>query len=247
MLQAFIQRKIDIHSFKWNEDSLTSTVFERLHYLPVELMWKMIRDSVYGEKPIKDSGKVISLEFWPHWNAKGVTNLEFAEPSIITNKRFVEPDVFIRFENFDLIVEAKRDEYNKQDSTQWKNEIYAYLNEYSKEQKDLVFLSLDGLNSKESSIVTLKNQESYVDNKKDYTIYKSRWFSILASLKDEKRERKKTSDKINSNDFIIQIIDELISVFKLYGFPTGDFLEVFPNTLQISKRSMNYLLKNKLN
>ena len=51
----------------------------------------------------------MSEEFWPNWDPEGTDNI---------NR--VTPDLFMRFANFDLIVEAKRWDSFQQSSDQWK-------------------------------------------------------------------------------------------------------------------------------
>jgi LPXTG-motif cell wall-anchored protein len=43
-----------------------------------------------------NSGRLLSFDFWPHWDKTGTDN---------TN--YVEPDLFIKFDEFDVIIEAK--------------------------------------------------------------------------------------------------------------------------------------------
>ncbi|MFI5140284.1 MAG: hypothetical protein ACHQIM_20865, partial [Sphingobacteriales bacterium] len=104
--------------FKSSEDSLTSTIFGLLFYLPSELCWKIIRESCY-EFLIPFPSKVTVKEYWPSWNSVNTNN---------TN--YIEPDLFIRTPEFDLIIEAKRYDYGQQYRAQWEGEIRAYFNEY---------------------------------------------------------------------------------------------------------------------
>jgi hypothetical protein len=94
------------------EDTLTSSVFDNLLLLPDNLFWNVIKKSCYQNKLPDSINSVESYEFWPHWDPEN------------TNKtNYVEPDMFIRFDNFDLIIEAKRWDNNQQYITQWKNEF----------------------------------------------------------------------------------------------------------------------------
>jgi len=147
-----------------NEDPKTSAVFENLMLLPDNVFWTVLRQSFFsGEKLPQESGMLISYEFWPHWDNKGTTN---------TN--YVEPDVFLRFQNFDVIVEAKYGDMVGQYLQQWKNEITAYLNEYQNEKRDIYFIALGGN-------VNLANETVKV-RKQEVTVYKCTWLSLLMSV-----------------------------------------------------------------
>ena len=90
----------DVHwsaLFKASEDSLTSTIFGSLLHLPTDLFWQVLKRACYGSDLEGVDENIESIEFWPHWNAKDSTNANY-----------VEPDVFIRTQNTDVIIEAKR-------------------------------------------------------------------------------------------------------------------------------------------
>lgn len=91
------------HHKETNEDPKTSAVFENLMLLPDNVFWHLMRQSCFSntDMPIT-SGRLLSYDFWPHWDRTGTDN---------TN--YVEPDLFIRFEEFDVIIEAKYGEIDK--------------------------------------------------------------------------------------------------------------------------------------
>ena len=106
------------------EDSLTSSVLDLLKYLPTTLFWDILRESMYQKNLPKYCGELMSFEFWPNWNPEGTDNSDR-----------VEPDVFLRFEDFDVIVEAKRYDTTGQTIGQFNNETRAYYNEYGEDDK----------------------------------------------------------------------------------------------------------------
>ena len=112
------------------EDSMTSLILEPLLFLPNQIFLNILKDSAHID--INNWGSIIDVSFWPHWNAEGTSN---------TN--YVEPDVFISFENLDLIIEAKAGLHNKQYIEQWENEIISYTNEYGN-TKEKILLAIDG-------------------------------------------------------------------------------------------------------
>ena len=119
MIHAFKSHKISgkIRNDLCNlEDAKTSSIIGTLSYLPGEMFWQILYNSIKrANNGIEKSGEIKEILYWPSWK--------------FGSKR-VEPDVFIRFEKFDVIVELKRNNYNQQYSVQWKNEIGAYHQEY---------------------------------------------------------------------------------------------------------------------
>ena len=96
------------------EDPKTSSVFETLLMLPDELLWEVLRAACFDNDNLPMvSGQIEDYEFWPHWDSANTSNT-----------KLVEPDVFIRFQSFDLIIEAKyRDNYG-QYSQQWEDRVH---------------------------------------------------------------------------------------------------------------------------
>lgn len=99
------------------EDLLTSSIFERLQYLPAPIFARLISKKI----ELPENSNLTTIQYWPRWSAK--------------NRNYVEPDLLVRFENkhreiCDLIVEAKRgDRNNAQDGDQWINQLKAYFEE----------------------------------------------------------------------------------------------------------------------
>lgn len=211
------------HLFKASEDSLTSMVFERLFYLPYELFWNIIRESCYGSELPTFSGPVMSKEFWPSWDALNTSN---------SNR--VEPDVFIRFQQFDLIIEAKRWDNNQQSKSQWSNEITAFYNEYGVSDNQLYFIALGGLFDESTEILD------------GITILKCRWYRILSKIKDNHKRLANTSGILNSIDPVINILNDLMMVFQLHGYATGEWFSNMPIKDNRISTSLNILVNNPL-
>ncbi len=153
-----------------NEDPLTSSVFENLMLLPDDIFWHILRASCYSNIGMPETvGRLTKFEFWPHWNAKGTTN-----------NAYVEPDVFLRFELVDVIIEAKYYDHGGQYVDQWKNEIKSYYNEYTDDKKKLLFIAVGGN--------TKMNTESIEVNKNKIDIFKTTWLSMLTNIDKYKKE-----------------------------------------------------------
>lgn len=169
---------------KWGfeecEDSKTSLIFEGLSLLPSHIFWELLSQS--SSIPSQNPGNFLNITFWPHWEAKNTKN-----------SKFVEPDIFIEFENIDVIIEAKIGMSNLQYPAQWENEIISYYNEYDR-NKHLIVIAVDGnLNFKTEIIRGIQ-------------IYKTSWGRIYQSLLFHK-------EKINSNLYeLLEKAFELTSI-----------------------------------
>lgn len=119
------------------EDSLTSSVFERLALLSDENLWWVLRNACdkQAAATLPDNvGKLEKFEFWPKWEA---------DSELGRNNTYVEPDVFLRFEELDIIVEAKRHDFTQsQNIEQWQNELGAWCQEFQSDRQ-VVLLVLE--------------------------------------------------------------------------------------------------------
>jgi len=215
MLHAIDQNKAgrNFHSdeghwrevFKTSEDSLTSSVFERLFYLPVELFWKIFISACNGNSLPEVAGKIDYFEFWPHWSVSDDGE----------NSNFVEPDLFIRFKTFDLIIESKRWDRKQQRQEQWKEEISAYKKEYEEDARNVYFIALGGIHHDSSEKI------------EGVEVIKCRWKNLLNRVKDAETKLALTSDIIHSNAAISRILEDIISAFRIHGFSTGKWFDSF--------------------
>src|SRR5690606_23258046 len=120
-----------------SEDSLTSMVFDNLKYLPTEIFWRILKRALYYDKLPSTSGELNEMIFWEKWDVKDNTNN--------INKLYVEPDIFIRFETFDIILEAKRYNEKQQSNIQLREQIEGYYYNYGLENKQLFYIQMAGL------------------------------------------------------------------------------------------------------
>lgn len=185
--------------FSKSEDSLTASVFGRLLYLPTDMLIHILSTACYGNKLDGDCGRLIKSEFWPKWDAEETTN---------TN--YIEPDVHMQFEKFDLLIEAKRGKENKQTKEQWQNQITAYRNVYG--HKKLYLIALDGLNTNKSEIIGNVN------------VIKCTWASLLKTIQTKLKELEKR--ELSDQDFVIKnILNDLIIAFDVHSYFTGQWFE----------------------
>jgi hypothetical protein len=181
------------------EDPRISTIFDALLHLPDQLMWEVLRNACHDREILPvDLGVLEHYEFWPQWGSNGTEN-----------GRYVEPDVFLRFSKADLIIEAKRSDYEGQSQRQWKNELIAYQNVYGRTDKTVFLVALGGNGS------NLQNQMICLPKHKRIVV-KCSWDNLHAVLVD-KRE-KLTEDNQ-------RVVDSLLLACSLFGFRSYVWLD----------------------
>ncbi|MCG8477004.1 MAG: hypothetical protein MI784_16175, partial [Cytophagales bacterium] len=169
-------------------------------------------------------GEIREFHFWPHWDGTSTGN---------TN--FVEPDVFLRFNSFDLIIEAKRHDDNQQYEGQWRNELIAYRNEYGEDEKTIYIIALGGINDEDPFPLS--------EEKIQTTVYMSRWNTVLREVRKRKRLLDDSNEWKESNESIRRVLDDIIMSFGIYGFSTAKWFEDFSQREKIRKTSIDCFLK----
>lgn len=196
MISHFFQRKGKLDA---KEDSLTSLTFDGLKYLPDELFWSILKSSlIIGSLP--NVTAVDDIYFWQHWSAEGTSNTTY-----------IEPDVFIRVERFDVIIEAKRWDKNQQSVSQKEDQITAYYNDFSDDKKLLYYIELGGLYNKNP-------ERNYLHNDLEVVICKTNWSHLLMSIV----KHYENLDKLKLKLFNPQkrILEDIIKGFELHQFYT---------------------------
>jgi hypothetical protein len=239
MLQAIILNKAgrnissdEIHwkeLFKASEDSLTSTIFGLLFYLPNELFWNILLQSCYGDVIPDYNSQIINYMFWPRWDAKDSAN-----------SFHVEPDLFIETLNYNIIIEAKRYDYNQQKTIQWRTELQAYINEYGDTDKEVYLIALGGIRSEETEILKINEFEP---NERSFKVVKCRWSRILQKVKTLHSKLERDRFPMNSVISVFNILDDIILGFRIHGYNTGEWFEQFPNyeSYQIKQNSLDLI------
>lgn len=186
------------HHKDTNEDPKTSAVFENLMLLPDNIFWEMIKRSCFdGVSLPKTSGDLRNYQFWCHWDNEGTTN-----------SVYVEPDLFLQFDNFDVIIEAKYGDMGGQYQQQWKNEIISYHNEHGKE-KPFIFIAVGGNSDLQTEHIKVCNQK--------VPIYKCSWTAILISVSKYLEELESLSFMDYSVNSIKRILKNIILAFNING------------------------------
>lgn len=207
MLSRFIAPK---------EDTLTASVFGHLLHLPIDVFWELLCDSCDGHQLPTSCGEPLGITPWPKWSAEGTGNASY-----------VEPDLFFRFEKFDLIVEAKRWDSGMQNHDQWRSQLIAYHNHHHEDQKPLHYLALGGLWShfRENFEYEIELDGELIE--KTCSVHKGRWLKILTQCQRLLRHLR-GSPLPSSQDLANQrLLLDLIELFAVHGFSTGRWFEDF--------------------
>jgi hypothetical protein len=181
------------------EDSLTASVFSHLLHLPVEVFWALLRSACHSSELPASVGEPETVQFLPSWDPTGTQN----EARVI-------PDLFIRFPEIDLIIEAKRWDIPMQDPEQWKRELIAYDNEYGKEDRQVLFVAIGGLLSHE-------NRELLVRDRK-HTVHMCSWNALLNTCQNKIAEHEHllpTSSYVSAQ---VRILKHLVELFGWHDF-----------------------------
>ena len=211
------------HHKETNEDPKTSAVFENLMLLPDNVFWHILRQSCFSNDTMPiHSGYLLSYDFWPHWDRTDTDN-----------KIYVEPDLFIRFELFDVIIEAKYSDTGGQYERQWKQEITAYHNEFGN-QKPFVFIAVGGNMSILAETLSLKDER--------VCIYKCNWLSLLMTVNKYRNELEAISVPDMNVSATMRLLDNIILAFNINGVYNIDWF----NTMAESRPIISASSQNNL-
>lgn len=177
------------HNKNTNEDPKTSVVFENLMLLPDNVFWDILKAAAENKNILPEEAGLMAdnFFFWPKWDPDSKYDTG--------NSNYVEPDVFFRFENIDVIVEAKYFDDRGQYRAEWEREFKSYLNEYEDDGKEVVLLAVGGNSS-------FEREDDLKVDKYRCPIVKYSWEGLLnavyafeknelAVVKDQKRSSMK--------------------------------------------------------
>ena len=174
--------------FKSREDLLTAAIFTRWSYLSLKAKHFLINKWI-GRIELKTSA-FQEIEFWSKYDLEG--------------REFVEPDVLIRFKDFNILIEVKPPRGGNQYFRQWDRELEGYFS--SSESLPLHFLAV-GRNSVQANDwkVTLLTKYKHL-NSIDTISWKSVAESIYNLTKDS---------ELDYQDH--RILIDMIEALKIYG------------------------------
>lgn len=218
------------NQFTLCEDSLTSSVFDLLKYLPDEIFSEILKNSLFHRKIVEENFIIENVSYWDKWDALNTTN---------TN--YVEPDLFIRTNKFDLIIEAKRNDYFQQSESQLRNEVIAYLNEFGSDNKKIYFLQVGGI----YGTADIEDFQIDYNGKRNIIILITNWSRILEAVLH-------TRDKITqlnstTGNHLLRILDDLVDAFAYHQFFSVVWLNQIRSKKIVSTSFPKLKFTNKLN
>jgi len=205
------------------EDSLTASVFTHLLHLPCEAFWRILRSACYTDQLPEYPGELREMDPWPKWDPKGTCN-----------NTYVEPDFFMRFPAFDLIIEAKRWDDGQQNRDQWTRELIGYSNEYGEEQRPVRLIALGGIWGTSDDEVPVPTSAEKT-RETGCPVHMCKWERLLAECQRMLREIRSLNYPTSQNKAHERTLADLIDLFAWHGFQTGIwFAEVARDLPQLS-------------
>lgn len=201
------------------EDSLTAAVFSHLLHLPVAIFWQILRDACYGTGLPAGVGEPKIIALWPKWDPQGTRN-----------SSYVEPDLFLRFDDFDLIIEAKRWDEGMQSRNQWEDQLIAYANEYGEEKRTIRIIALGGLRSERSEELVHEWRSSSAGEQTHRfvcPVLMCRWRGLLREAQRTRRKLARPNDRSPQICAHARILDDVIHMFGCHGYSTGKWFTDF--------------------
>ncbi len=176
--------------YKQREDLLTAAFFSRFTYLSGLIQHRLLKNWL----GTGDFTGFKSIEYWPRYDLPDNNNREV-----------VEPDLLLRFEDCDVLVEVKPPQGGTQYQEQWKNEIEGYFAQ--DDAKVLYFLAIGQVGN------TLKNLDlDSIHNQ--YRLLKvleaKDWQPIAHQLYQLQK-----SHQLDAQDS--RIVEDMLQSLELYG------------------------------
>ncbi|MBR4488292.1 MAG: hypothetical protein IKO89_06990 [Bacteroidales bacterium] len=217
MIQSYFKGKSSV-DFYMDEDFKTSSSIGLLQYLPDDIFWEILRNSC-NDLPSMDFGKIISFNFWEH-----------TDPTGTTNTNFVEPDVWIETEGYDIIIEAKIGDASGQYPTQWENEILSIKNEQNNNdyEKPILLIAMGGNENMQPGIAA------------GCPVYKASWYNLLNAIVNERNTK-------DENGCVCRILDDVIEMFARQGVLKIEWMNTLPERqYTINKCALNIWENHKI-
>lgn len=209
------------------ENTLTAAVFSHLLHLPAGMFWEILRKSCYTDQLPNDAGEPLHVDPWPSWSAEGTNNCSR-----------VIPDIFIRFDEFDLIIEAKRRDDWMQRRTQWEDQLAAYANEYGSDRKPVRMIALGGIHKNEDDEVRCRWQPTTDQGKPVASleiicpVHMCRWTWLLDQSLRLLRDWQCSPERDPQTVAHCRILQDVIALFSVHGFSAGRWFAEFVHAPQ---------------
>lgn len=203
--------------FKTYEDLMSAAVFSRFSYLSAGAQGYLLQ-SWLGDS--EDFATFEEIVFWPTYQ------LNDDKPENNVN---VEPDLVLRFEDCNLIIEVKRPCGGAQDIDQWRGEIKSFLQSGEGTGKPLYFLAIGGVSpiwttwaDKLISEFSGNSSKAIEHEGTLKQVNALNWQPVVDSfLALEKHALANGHLLATGQD--VRIINDIIEVFELYDLKTSRF------------------------
>lgn len=145
------------------EDGRTFHILGDLLLLDDETLKKLFYKLCnFGAEIPKDWGKLEKYFFWPSW--------------YLPNNTRVEPDLFLKFQSFALIIEVKRNDNRRlQTKEQWQKEVEAYFYTYKTAPLPVALIAIGGNSDSISKDISSEFIKNWADK---VIVYKCSWHDI---------------------------------------------------------------------
>ena len=181
--------------FKTREDLLTAAVFSRWSYLSNETQHHLMHQWFSGKGDFK---KFQGIEFWPKYDLPDNKD-----------RQSVEPDVLIKFEGFNVLIEVKPPSGGNQYLEQWKNEIEGYYSCENNKDIPLYFLAIGRI----KNVKYRSNNEFFP---RPALIHAISWKIIAHTIYDFSKSTNNNQDR--------RILKDVLEALGLYGVVGHKFL-----------------------
>ena len=218
MLQALLHSKLKASfenpSFSPSEDTLTSSVFGILQYLPDDTLWQIVRNSCgQGNQFLPETiGEIERIDFWP----------QYSDVEGTTNRSYVEPDVLLVTEKYYVIIEAKKYDGGGQYLTQWENEIRAVNNE--DDTKEILFVAMGGNSTLEPDEISVELKKGV----KTYIINRGSWYNLLNEIQN-----------MGGNNETNRLLDDVTRAMNRHGYMQIIWLKSFLEDFNKCNKKIN--------
>ncbi len=222
MIHSYSKIKTDQN---YNEDFKTYSTLGVLQFLPAQLFWNILKASVIDNQNLPSiTGEIVQINFWPKWyNLQNI--------NVVSNSIYIEPDVFIRFENFDCVIEVKKNDSFGQHYDQWESQTQTYRNEYP-EGKQFIYIALGGNPKLDAS-----SQEKFRH------VYKSTWQRLLREINKSLQDRISVTYKTETINQEIRILQSAVDAFSCYNEYVVELLDTMSTYHQTIKQPTKEFLQ----
>jgi hypothetical protein len=204
--------------FRQVEDLNTAAVFSRLSYLPNPRPWQILMDAAHVHEPIPR--RLREVTFWPNWTLE--KTLE------IGTRR--QPDVLLRFEGRDIIVEAKPGDGDGQRPEQWAEQYIAYRS-WQREaggNREVWVFAVGGLGEPPRVPQRQNEARAHVQAKghdpRGFTVLGCSWLALLRRLQEELADCQPEGP-------VGRILSDIIEALGLHGVRIRVWLDELPELM----------------